>query len=307
MANEWEKYLKKQQGALAAPALPDPAVQAKQNAVADSVRTGYVPGASVTQAYQQYQNQAAAKPEAYQSQYDQQIADAFNNIMNRKAFQYDMGADPIYQQMKDRYLQQGKMGMMDTMGQAAAMTGGYGNSYAATAGQQMYDQHLTALNDQLPALHDRAYGKYRDEGQDMYQQLGMMQGLDDREYGRYRDDVSDWGSMLDRAMDLYQNERSFDYGDFTTQTGWNREDQQRQEDWTRQLQLRNEEWARQDQQAAAAAAAAAASSGRRSSSPGKKRWTDEEVMELIYELDKKNKKPVLPTTPRYGNPSNISG
>lgn len=224
-----------------------------------NVRTGYTPGKTVTQAYNQYLKQQKKKPGAYTSQYSSQIQSAFDAIMNRPDFQYDMGADQAYQQMKDRYMQQGNMAMQDTMGQAAAMTGGYGSSYAQTAGQQMYNQNIQALNDQLPELMDRAYAKYRDQGQDMYQQLGMLQGQDDRDYGRYRDTVGDWQSELGRALEMYYQERGFDYNDFS-----------RQDDKNFQLQLRNEQWAREDKKAAAG-------SGRGGGPNKDNGYTDEEI------------------------------
>jgi hypothetical protein len=49
---------------------------------------------------------------------------AMNEILNRKDFSYDLNGDMLYQQYKDNYINQGKMAMMDTMGQASAMTGG---------------------------------------------------------------------------------------------------------------------------------------------------------------------------------------
>ena len=71
-----------------------------------------------------------------------------------------MNSDALYQQYRDLYTQQGQMAMMDTMGQAAAMTGGYGNSYAQTAGQQMYNQYLGKLNEVVPELYQQAYNRY---------------------------------------------------------------------------------------------------------------------------------------------------
>ena len=108
---------------------PAPAAQpARQEAIDRYVATGYVPAAAVTGAYDIYRQQLEARPDQYQSAYDQLIAEAFSQIMDRGRFEYDLNGDTLYQQMKDRYLQQGSMAMQDTAGQAAALTGGYGNS-----------------------------------------------------------------------------------------------------------------------------------------------------------------------------------
>lgn len=150
----------------------------------------YLPSAkSVYDQLSQYENN---RPEAYQSKYQDQINGLLDKILNREAFSYDFNADPLYQQMKDRYVQQGKMAMMDTMGNAAALSGGYGNSYAQTVGQQAYQGYMQGLNDVIPELRNAAYQMYQDEGDRMNTNLGTLRSMDDTDYGRYRDTVSDW-------------------------------------------------------------------------------------------------------------------
>ena len=96
----------------------------------------YVQSDAVTKAQQALQSQQANKPGAYQSQYQSGLDSLLDKIQNRERFQYDVNADALYSQVAQNYLRQGQQAMMDTMGKAAAMTGGYGNSYAQTAGQQ---------------------------------------------------------------------------------------------------------------------------------------------------------------------------
>ena len=60
----------------------------------------------------------------------------YEQIAAHGPFQYDPGADPLYGITRDRYVQQGRMAMKDSMGQAAALTGGYGSSYGQAVGQQ---------------------------------------------------------------------------------------------------------------------------------------------------------------------------
>ena len=221
-------------------------------AVAPTAVGNYNPGKNVQDAYQQYLKQLQAQPGAYNSQWQGQMDNLYNQISTRQPFKYDMNADLLYQQMKDQYARSGQLGMMNAMGQASALTGGYANSWAQTAGQQTYDSYMQELNNNLPALEDRAYGRYQDEGNQLAQRFSMAGQLNDRDYGMYRDRVGDWQYGTNQALDMYSNERNFDYGAFA-----------RDEDWQRQLQLRNEEWAREDairaqEQAAAAAAAAAA-------------------------------------------------
>lgn len=96
--------------------------------------------------------------------YIQQLNALYDQIMNRKPFQYDLNGDLLYRQMADKYTQLGQQAMRDTMGQAAALTGGYGNSYAQQVGNQAYQQYLTYLNEQIPGLYDRAYNVWQNEG-----------------------------------------------------------------------------------------------------------------------------------------------
>ena len=105
----------------------------------------YVQSDAVTQAQQTLAQQQANKPGQYQSQFQTGMNDLMGQIQNRPKFQYDVNADALYQQVAQNYMQQGQQAMMDTMGQAAALTGGYGNSYAQTAGQQ---QHHRRREDQ---------------------------------------------------------------------------------------------------------------------------------------------------------------
>ena len=111
----------------------------------------------------------------------------YDKYTNRDPFSYDFNADALYQQYKDMYMQQGKMAMQDAMGQAAAMTGGYGNSYAATVGNQAYQEHLGKLNEVIPELYQLAYSKYNQEGQDMLNAMGLMESDRAFDYGQYTD------------------------------------------------------------------------------------------------------------------------
>ena len=79
---------------------------------------------------------------AYAGTWDQPMEELYGRLTSRPAFSYDAGKDPLYQQYRDSYIQQGKLAMKDTMGQAAALTGGYGSTYGQAVGQQSYDAYL---------------------------------------------------------------------------------------------------------------------------------------------------------------------
>ena len=174
----------------------------------------YQESEAVQNAFAILQQLQANQPGAYQSQWQGQINALMDKIMNREDFSYDLNGDALYQQYKDQYTQQGKMAMMDTMGQAQAMTGGYGNSYAQAVGQQAYQGYLQQLNEVVPELYQMAYNRYNQEGQDMLNQYSLLSDQEQRDYGRYRDEVSDYYAKLQQAFDQYATERNFDYSQY---------------------------------------------------------------------------------------------
>lgn len=182
-------------------------------------RPTYQQSQMVQDAYNTYQQYLATKPGAYESNYQAQIDSLLGDIMNRPAFSYDFNADPMYQMYRDNYVDQGRQAMIDATANAAALTGGYGNSYAATAGQQAYQAHLQQLNNIIPELWQMAYNVYLNEGDDMRANMSLLQSLEDTDYNRYRDTVSDW--QTDRAFlyNVYDNEYNRDYGMYRDTVG----------------------------------------------------------------------------------------
>lgn len=131
---------------------------------------------------------------------------------NRGDFSYDFNADALYQQYKDKYIQQGKLAMADAIGQASAMTGGYGNSYAATVGNQAYQAHLGQLNDVIPELYQMAYDRYNQKGQDMLNAIALLGNERDFAYGQWGDRYNQLVSDRSYYGSQYDDERSWEYG-----------------------------------------------------------------------------------------------
>ena len=150
----------------------------------------YVESEAVRQAKAALDAQLAAKPSAYVSPWQSQLDNTLSTIQNRQPFSFDMNGNVLWNQYKDRYVQQGKQAMMDTMGQAAALTGGYGNSYAQSVGQQTYQGYLQGLNDKLGEVYQMDLDRYNQEGQDLYNMYSLLSNQEDRAYGQYRDAVA---------------------------------------------------------------------------------------------------------------------
>ena len=177
----------------------------------------YKESQAVLDSYNAYKQQEANKVADWTGgTYGQLIKDQMDKINNREKFTYDINGDALYQQYKDQYMTQGRLASADAIGQASAMTGGYGNSYAATVGNQAYQGYLQKLNDVVPELYNMAYNRYQQEGQDMKDMYSMLQNAYNTEYGEHRDKVSDYNTELARLQDAYNNERNFDYSKFST-------------------------------------------------------------------------------------------
>lgn len=175
----------------------------------------YKQSQALTDALAELNSWRGSKPGEYQSPYASQIESLYNKVSNPEKFSYDPNADPLYQMYADRYGQSARRSMNDTMADAAALTGGYGNSYAQAVAQQAYDEQMQGLNDALPTLYNQAYGEYTDRQNQLLNQLKTAQGMEDTAYNRYRDTVGDYYTGLDAltkaANDLYERE----YGQYT--------------------------------------------------------------------------------------------
>lgn len=169
------------------------------------------------------------QPEAYQSQYQGQMDSALSAVTNREKFSYDPLKDANYQAMAKLYQTQGEKAAKNTLGDAAALNGGYGSSYALTASQQVRNDYNQQLASQIPALSDAAYNRYINEQNLNLSTLDALRAADDTLYGRYRDNVGDmqyrygidydsyrddiadsqWQKSYDRSV--YESDRDFNY------------------------------------------------------------------------------------------------
>ncbi|MCM1545316.1 MAG: hypothetical protein NC110_08465, partial [Ruminococcus sp.] len=160
--------------------------------------------------YKDYTNLSKKKPSSFAYD-DKNLKTYYDKLMNRKDFSFDLNGNALYQQYKDQFTKQGQMAMMDTIGQASAMTGGYGNSYAQTAGQQVYQQNLSQLSDKIPELYQLAMQQYQMEGENLQNLYGVAANERDNAYSRYRDSVSDWYNDRDFSYNAYTNQRDYEY------------------------------------------------------------------------------------------------
>ena len=215
----------------------------------------YQPSQAAQTAQQQLQQVQAQKPQTYNSKYGAQLDNILQQITNPKEFKYSFDGDELFKYYADLYTQKGKQASLDAMGQAAALTGGYGNSYGQMVGNQAFDQYLLSLYDKGMDLRDKAYQQYRDRMGDQQTAYNLLAAQDATDYGRHRDAVTDWqndqnywtnraDTEQDRAYNEYINNLNY----WTQQAGaenadyWNA---QKQGENARQFDVQMAENARQ--------------------------------------------------------------
>lgn len=137
--------------------------------------------------------QSYSAPE-YSSQYQGRLDTALNNVTD---FKYDPIKDASYRALAKVYDQQGRQAANDTMGQVAAMNGGYESSYASTAAAQQRTNYNHQLAAMVPDLENNAYNRN-------VTALSALRDAEDSSYDRFRDEIADrqWRYSQD-----YQNWR----------------------------------------------------------------------------------------------------
>lgn len=226
-----------------APGLPGVSQQTQQ--ALDGYTQGYQPSEDVLAAWDRLQQAQANRPGEYQSQYRDQLQAIYDKIMNREPFTFDLNGNALYQQYKEQYQNLGKIAMMDTMGQAAGLTGGYGSSYGQGVGQQTYNSYLQQLNDVVPELYDREYQRYHQQGQALMNQYGLAVTAENQDYGRWQNDYDRWLAETQNAQNRYDADRSFDYSQWQAMLSYYQNQaamEQEQANWQANMDLDREQW-----------------------------------------------------------------
>ena len=207
-----EELKKKQQGQTTQPAQGGlSGVSENTQAQLQKYQNGYQPSQQATAAQNNLQTLQGQKPQGYNSKYGAQLDSILQSIQNPGTFKYDMNGDTLFQSYKDLFTQQAKQGAINAQGTAAALTGGYGNSYGLSAGAQAYQQALLPLYERIPEFAQLARQNYDADISNQYRVLGALQDADQTGYNRYRDEVADYNADVDRAREdaRYEDETGY--------------------------------------------------------------------------------------------------
>nr|DAV35535.1 MAG TPA: hypothetical protein [Caudoviricetes sp.] len=142
---------------------------------------------------------------------------ALFNLANQKRFSYDLSKDTLYNQMKDQYQVMGQQAMADTIGQASAMTGGYGNSYATTAGSQAYQGYMQQLNNNIADLYNLALNTHSAETnrlQNVFNAYSTDRGTKSNEW---QGNWNVYNNRFNNLANAYGDSRNYDLNSYNTQ------------------------------------------------------------------------------------------
>lgn len=181
---------------------------------------GYTPSDEVTAAQAYRDSVAALEPGAYQSRFEERLQALYDRIAGREAFDYEPEEDEAYQRYARLYAARGAAAMEDTLGKAAALTGGYGSSYAQSAGQQAYNGYLQELAALVPELRQAALAEYQQEGKALQEQYSLLHAQEKADYDRWQDERADWQKLLAAAQAEYEDAGSRDQKLYQTMLGY---------------------------------------------------------------------------------------
>ena len=137
----------------------------------------------------------------YQNRYEGLSQNMLSELLNRKDFTYDPETDPLYQNFRKQYTREGQLATADTLGTAAAATGGIPSSYATTAAAQAGNYYAAQLADRVPELQEVAYNQYLNDYNMQLSNLETVQAMEQMEYNKYLNELQQ-----------YKENRDFRYG-----------------------------------------------------------------------------------------------
>lgn len=155
----------------------------------------------------------------------QQLIDSYLKKASQN-YSFDPSASKVYQDAVKRYSEMGKRAMEDTMGKAAALTGGYGSSYATVAGQQAYNQYMQQLPEVERQIRAQDYAEWQNNLNNALNAANLALNIDNLNYTRGFNERQ-FQFQQDQANQSQSNwEKQFDYQkllDERSQSNWEKQ------------------------------------------------------------------------------------
>lgn len=179
-----------------------------------ALEKGYDPSDEVKAAQALRDSLSAAQPGAYSSAFDKELQQLYQQLVERQDFAYDPQRDGAYQTYAGLYQRAGQQAMADTLGQAAALTGGYDSTYAQTAAQQSYNSYLRQLAELIPQLEQQALQRHQAAGEALQDKYEAALDGQQQEKAAWEAAYESWLAEFERADEGYQDAYQRDFNQY---------------------------------------------------------------------------------------------
>lgn len=145
----------------------------------------------------------------YADPYADRLESALSRLESREPFSYDPESDPVFQSYRDAYRREGDRAAKNSLGDAAALTGGQASTAAVAAASQARDYYNSKVGDVVPELYQLAWQMYQTEQSSLLDEIETLAGLSgaayDRQTDRLAQDYSIYADQRDFAYNQYQD------------------------------------------------------------------------------------------------------
>ena len=151
-----------------------------------------------------------------------------NNVVgqiNGSKFEYDLNKDALYNQYKEQYQAMGNTAMQEAQADATALTGGFANSYAETAGQRAYNSYIQQLQNIVPQLYTQARQNYDTELSNLYNKANLYSGLNAQSYTEYAAKLDQANANREYAFNKYNSMRQLSGKQVSKEKNWSKSSQ----------------------------------------------------------------------------------
>ena len=136
--------------------------------------------------------------------YGMNLNNSLNRINNSK-FSYSVNKDALYNQYKNQYQAMGNVAMQEAQANATALTGGFSNSYAQTAGQNAYNSYLSQLQNIIPQLYSQARSIYDTDLSNEYNKANLYSSLGTQKFNEYQAQAEQGAANRDYAYNKWRD------------------------------------------------------------------------------------------------------
>lgn len=136
--------------------------------------------------------------------YASRLESALHRLESRAPFSYDPESDPVFQSYRAAYRREGDRAAKNTLGDAAALSGGQASTAAVAAASQARDYYNSKAGDVIPSLYQLAWQMYESEGDSLLSEIETLAGLSTAAYERESD-------RLAQDYAIYTDGRDFAY------------------------------------------------------------------------------------------------